>query len=288
MLDETIATTDSDLHILSAGPLSMVVDAGAGARIRSLTWEGREVLTQRDVHPTNHGSTFWDAPQSAWNWPPRAVLDEGVYTVRRSGKTLITTSAVDPETGLTFEKRFRPNPARRRVEILYIITNNSPEREIDVAGWEVTRVPGGFSVFPIAPDDRLPPSALPVSIGGDGLCRYRFDADALASGRKLFAVGSEGWIAHARDDLLFLKRFSETAPGAQAPGHGSVEIWGQDGGIYIELENHGPLTTLKPRASLSTRVDWYVRPLDDSGEDAVIATARDLVRNETFEPWIVS
>jgi len=283
MLGETIATTESDLHILTAGPLSMVVDTGAGARIRSLTWKGREVLTQRDVHPTNHGSTFWDAPQSAWNWPPRAVLDEGIYTAHRSGETLITTSAVDPETGLTFEKRFRPNPTRRRVEILYIITNNSPEREIDVAGWEVTRVPGGFSVFPAGPDTGLPPSALSVEYGSDGLCRYRFDAIDLANGRKLFAVGREGWIAHARDGLMFLKRFFETAPGTQAPGQGTIEIWGQDGGIYIELENHGPLTTLRPGASLSMRVDWYVRPLDDSSEDAVIAAARDLVRNEPFE-----
>lgn len=284
MPDETITKTDSDLHALSAGPLAMVVDTGGGARIQSLTWNGREVLSRRDVHPTNHGSTFWDAPQSAWNWPPRAVLDEGVYTARTSGETLIAISAVDPETGLTFEKRFRPNPARRRVEILYIITNSSSEREMDVAGWEVTRVPGGFSFFPHAVDDRSPPSTLPVEFGRDGLCRYRFEADPQGAGRKLFAAGREGWIAHARDGLLFLKRFAETVPGTQAPEHGVVEIWCQDGGIYVELENHGPLTRLRPGDSLSMRVDWYVRPLGDSSEETAIEVAHDLARNETFEP----
>lgn len=283
MLDETIPTTDTDLHTLAAGPLVMVVDAGAGARILSLTWEGQEILTPRDVHPTNHGSTFWDAPQSAWNWPPRAVLDEGVYAARFDGETLITTSAVDPETGLSFEKRFRPNPARRRVEILYSITNNSVERDIDVAGWEVTRVPGGFVVFPHGADPTLPASALAVDFGNDGLCRYRFDPGALTQGRKLFAAGREGWIAHALNGLLFLKRFHETAPGAQAPGHGTVEVWGQDGGIYIELENHGPLTTLKPGGSLTMRVDWYVRPLSDSSEDGAVAAARALVGAESLD-----
>jgi hypothetical protein len=265
---------------LTAGRATLTIEPESGGRITSLTLDDREILTQRTVHPDNYGSTFWDAPQSAWNWPPRVTLDSAPYQLDRNGETILLTSAPDPQCGLRFRKRFQPQPQYSRFEIVYTITNIAASPSIDVAAWEVTRVPGGLSFFPSAPANDLPGSRLPVTIDAEGICWYRFDAARLNAGRKLFSAAREGWLAHlGADGLLFVKQFPEVRPGRPAPGQGEVEIWGQEGGIYVELENHGPLTTLAVGQSLDYRVNWYVWPAPAVAESDLVAAVRERLRD---------
>jgi hypothetical protein len=283
VIDMPETTTLADRCRLTAGPITFDVDASEGGRIVSFAWEGRETLTQRPVHPLCFGSTFWDAPQSAWNWPPRAILDSGAYDSAKDGGSLVLTSAVDSGSGLRFVKRFTPDAARQRIEIVYTIRNEKSAGAVGVGPWEVTRVPGGLSFFPLGAPAALPPSALPHTVDEHGIVWYRFDASALTSGRKLFATGSEGWLAHRSDDgLLIVKRFAPiTAPSRPAPEHGEIELWGQDGGIYVEIESHGPYTRLEPGESVDYRVHWYLRPVEDGLTDtALVERVRALVAED--------
>jgi len=243
---------------LVSGGASLEVDSRVGARVVSLKCEAAEVLTQPAVHPDNYGSTFWDAPQSAWGWPPRAQLDSAPYEASIEGDTLVCRSAVDAVSGLSFQKRFTALPGAQGFAMRYRIRlhGDRPQR---LAPWEVTRVPGGLSFYPSSDDAALPTSALELAQPGDGLAWYAFDATMLAVGRKHFGATRRGWLAHVTPSrLLFVKQFERVVAAQCAAGHAPVEIWGQDGGIYVELENHGACVSLAPGDCLDYSVRWLV------------------------------
>lgn len=269
------------LHWLCVGDLRFGVDARNGGRIVSFARDGEEILTPASVHAENYGSTLWDSPQTTWNWPPRAVLDQRPYSVRQDGDVLELESGVDP-CGLQFVKRFRADLTARRIEIEYLIRNCSVQ-SISVAPWEVTRTRGGLSFFPYEVTEGLPSNDLHPIVKHDGICWYPFAPAVLELGRKLFALGREGWLAHVgeRQRLLFLKTFPVTPPDQLAPGQGAVEIWGHDRALYVELENHGPYVNLAPEQQLSYRVHWYLEPLPADlrlgvGDPALVAFAREI------------
>ena len=259
-----IKQLDENVWSISGAGLEMRIDAGTGARIVSFTRDGIEVLTQPSEHPQNYGSTFWDAPQSAWGWPPRATLDSGGYKVRAEADGLRMTSAIDAASGLRFEKIFALDVVRGRVRIDYTIENHA-DGECALGPWELTRVPGGLSFFPELEVEGLPPSILEPIERSHGICWYRFDPARLVTGKKLFAGAREGWLAHVTPaQLLLIKRFETVEPARYSPGQANIEVWGQDGGPYVELENHGAYVTLAPAARTEYRVDWYLEHVPEA------------------------
>jgi len=54
-------------------------------RITSFLVDGRNFLTDDKVDSLNWGSTFWPSPQSDWDWPPPAAIDNEPYTVTLEG-----------------------------------------------------------------------------------------------------------------------------------------------------------------------------------------------------------
>lgn len=268
---------------LRAGELKMEIDPAAGARIVSFSLGQTELLTPSSVHPENYGSTFWDAPQTNWNWPPRAALDSEPYSANGSEDQVELTSQIDP-TGLQFSKRIRADLARQCFEIDYGI-RNCADQPVKVGPWEVTRVAGGLSFFPYEEVAGLPPTALEPVCYQDGICWYAFDASYLATGRKLFSGAREGWLAHLGPDRsLFVKTFPDTQPGDYAPEQAEVEIWGHDGGIYVELENHGCYRELAPGQTMSYKVVWHLRRLPENldikqGSADLVQIARQVAAN---------
>jgi len=272
-------TSLQPLQWLVAGELALGVDVAKGGRIVSFSRNGEELLTPASVHPENYGSTLWDSPQRTWDWPPRAVLDTSPYTARQDGDALVLESGVDP-TGLKFTKRLRADPLAERIELEYRISNCG-DAPVRVAPWEVTRTAGGLSFFPFAAAEGLPETDLHPVIQQDGICWYPFAPAVLEKGRKLFALGREGWLAHvcAGRRLLFVKAFPVTSLESCAPGQGAVEIWGHDAALYVELENHGPYVCLAPGEQLRYPVLWYLEPLPEDlrigvGEPGLVALAR--------------
>src|SRR4051812_21547620 len=82
------------------------IDPAIGGRITSLKLNGKDFLTGKEVNDFNWGSTFWNSPQSDWDWPPSAELDNKPYTAKVEANELVMTSQKDPKTGLVVTKRF--------------------------------------------------------------------------------------------------------------------------------------------------------------------------------------
>ena len=251
------------LYTLSVGDNTLSVSAKTGGRIISYTCGGKELLLPSSVHDVNYGATLWPSPQSDWGWPPYAVLDTEPYQASFDGEILILKSKPDVASGYRFEKRFSVSPIDSAVNIDYTICNISKQKK-QVAAWDVCRTTGGLSFFPVGEDTQLPASSLKGISVENGILWYNFNKDSLPEAQKLFATAREGWLAHVKDGLLFVKKFPDTKTTELAPEQGEVEIFAQQAGLYIELENHGSYTTLAPGESLTYHEKWYLKEIEPS------------------------
>lgn len=263
MRPDGIELSDNGIYMLTVGENTFSVSAQTGGRIISFTCKGKELLLPSSVHDVNYGATLWPSPQCSWGWPPYPVLDTKAYQVAIEGNILTLDSRSDPASGYRFRKEFSLCPADSSILIEYSIYNRS-DQEKKVAAWDVCRTNGGFSFFPVGEKANLPVSTLRGVTQQDGILWYRFCKDSLPEAQKLFSTACEGWLAHLVDGLLFIKKFPDTELSELSPEQGEVEIFAQKNGLYIELENHGTYTTLKPGEHLTYKETWFLREADPS------------------------
>jgi hypothetical protein len=182
----------------------------------------------------------------------------------------------DSLSGFQFEKRFSTRPDSA-ISIRYIIRNVS-EKEKQVAAWDVCRTKGGICFFPVGSPANIPENKLNRTKTENGILWYDFDAESILSPQKLFSMAKEGWLAHVSDDLLFIKKFPDIQISQLSPEQGEIEIFAQKGGLYIELENHGPYTTLKPGEELSYDQTWYLLPLKQKEQTQWVNIVRKSIK----------
>jgi hypothetical protein len=262
------------------------VDAAKGARIITFSLGGRNLLTAaKNASDVNWGSTLWPSPQSDWSWPPPAEIDSGTYTPSLAGATLTLSSATANALGMSVTKKFTVDSLAGVVNIEYRISNRGTQSR-SVAPWEVSRVAaGGLTFFPLGEGvpSKGSPALLPLALSG-GVAWLAYDASKVTEAQKALADGSEGWLAHATDHLLFVKAFSDITPAQAAPGEAEIELYADPTRTYIELEEQGALTRLAPGASLTWTVRWFLRELDASvpievGSADLLSTVRALVQS---------
>lgn len=249
-----------EIYTLSGGDNTMIISASKGGRIISLMNKGKEILLSSEIHDVNYGATLWPSPQKNWGWPPYPVLDTEPYDAEYNGQQLILKSRPDTVSGFQFEKKFSVS-SDSSIDIQYRIRNISGQ-EKQVAAWDVCRTDGGISFFPIGEEAAVPANTLEGIHVEDGILWYDFNAGAIPKPQKLFSTAKEGWLAHISGGLLFIKKFPDTNIASLPPDQGEVEIFAQENGLYIELENHGPYTTLEPGEALLYDQIWYLQPID--------------------------
>ncbi|MDR1808924.1 MAG: DUF4380 domain-containing protein [Prevotella sp.] len=257
-------TRTGEVYTLKKGDLSFSVSADKGGRIVSFKRGGCEILTQESVHPNYYGATLWTSPQKYF-WPPSPVLDKSPYTVEIARNTLRLTSKNDTLTGLRFIKEFSISESDTSIVIHYIIENIS-DTVRQAAAWDVVRVLGGLSFFPLK--DRMLPnlsSDLEAVSEENGLLWYDYSPLPVSKGQKLFATTSEGWLAHRQGGLLFIKRFPEVSVSDLPEMQGEAEIFLAPQSLYVELENHSACTRLEKGRSLSYRQQWHLLSLPENG-----------------------
>ena len=253
---------DGGRHVLAWDDVRVEIDAAIGGRVTALRFGGRNLLTEPAADAGNYGSTFWPSPQTAWGWPPLAEIDHGPYRAELEPAAITMRSAINPALGVEVEKRFAADAARGAVTFDFAI-HNLTEVPVQLAGWQITRVPpGGLSLFPTGAGDNppCPPSNLAVR-EAMGVTWYAYDAAAVTEHQKLFADGREGWLAHVDGDAVLVKTFAIVPRAAQAPGEAQIEIYANPSLTYIEIEAQGPYETVAPGAALTWRVVWLVRRL---------------------------
>lgn len=248
-------------YVLDWGAGRIEIDPITGGRVTALHLDGGNLLTGPDVDAGNYGSTFWPAPQTAWGWPPLAEVDHGPYQVIRASDALTLNGASNPALNVSIDKRIAADRARGAVVFDFSI-NNRGAVPVQLAPWQITRVPpGGLSFFPTG-SGNFPPSNLAVREQG-GVTWYVYDRAAITDHQKLFADGSEGWLAHANvgAGTLLVKTFGVVPRAEQAPGEAQIEIYASPAHTYVEVEVQGAYRTIAPGAVLAWRVVWLARKL---------------------------
>lgn len=253
------------LHELEFGERRLVVDSESGARVARFEFRGQNILTDSSYHEIYWGSTLWSAPESDWQHPAPRNLDRGPFRLTNQRDNSLTFESVE-------HARFSQKTIRARktflaeksgsLRVTYEFENAGNDA-FKVAPWEVTRVPGGgLSFFPHKATVKTTPGMNRRL--QDGIAW--FDHAAMGpGGQKIWAHGSEGWLAHAADGLLHVKEFDNLAVQDLAPGEGDVEVYSsgnpQEGKTYVELEALGPYVLLKPGQLTSWGVRWHLEPV---------------------------
>lgn len=248
--------------MLEFSNLYFEVDPQIGARIITFAIKGENILTGPSVNPENYGSTFWTSPQSDWEWPPIAVIDSEPYTARLEGNTIVMTSDVSAQLGVSITKTFSADLGKRAIVLNYRINNESSE-PVTYAPWEISRVPSGGVVFyPTGEGDYNSGSFnLPEITAMNGITWVQYNPQTAPNAQKLYANGSYGWLASLTDRTLLIKSFPAISIEQQAPGEGEIEVYFNTPDSYIEVEPQGAYTEVPPGESLSWTVRWYLRKL---------------------------
>jgi hypothetical protein len=254
------------------------VDAAHGGRIVEVSLGGTNVLMTSQVEGFSFGSTFWTSPQSDWGWPPVAALDGADYASSIQGARLVVTSADFSVEGRTLvvEKAFEVRAPSRALRVEYTIRNEGAD-PIDLAPWEITRVPtGGLTFFPnpIAGVMHYPSAdwtPVPTRIE-DGYTFFPYDEAQIPADRKLFADGGEkGYVAHARGDLLLVKSWNDVSSSGRAPNEGEIELYANGAHTFVEVEDQGRYAALPAQRSVTFVVAWSLLRLPKSIGDAAAA-----------------
>jgi hypothetical protein len=272
-------------HRLELGRHAVAVDADDGGRIVEFSLDGKNALASKSESPLAYGNSFWPSPQSDWNWPPPPELDRMPWTASAEGRHVDLESGVNAALGLGAAQRvtLEPNGALR---IEYKLVNRGTTSK-SVAPWQNTRVrPRGLTFYPCV-GATLPGSTLKPTIVS-GVAWLLHDPSTMTENAKSFADGSEGFLAHVEDGVLFVKVWDDVPREKQAPGEAEIELYVDKTGRFVEIEEQGPYTLLSPGASLPWTVHWLLEPVDpetriEVGSPKLVEQARSLARRAVHD-----
>jgi hypothetical protein len=237
------------------------VDPSFGSRISSFKIDNQEILyPSQSVGDYLWGSTFWQSPQSVWNWPPSTALDQNPYSGGIIGNKIILRSNIDlTYSHLIFKKTFTADLSDTSISIVYTMINKDTQAN-SFSGWEVSRVPsGGLSFFPKGSG----------SIEGDFASKavtikniVWYEQSNTDPGNKKFKCdGLEGWSAHVNEDnILFIKKFIDSPYSKRATeSENEIELYHSGVSGYIELENQSEYKRIPVGDSVSWNMKFTCR-----------------------------
>ena len=278
---------EGDIYSINVQNTSLKIAPSIGGRIMALTLNGKDFLTDSTVNDFNYGSTFWLSPQSDWNWPPSAEVDNKPYTATIQNNELRMVSRPDPKTGIVITKRFSGNKTNGSYSLSYTMSNHSDSVQ-HVAPWEVTRVhTNGLAFFPMGEGD-LRGGLIPLMKLTDGIAWFTYDGAKLPlkGDRQIYTDGSEGWLAQLNNGILLVQQARDIPKEKAAPKEGEIELYAspvKPGKSYVEIEHQGEYKELKPGESSTWEVTWFLRKLPKSiktsvGDASLVSYVRRLLQ----------
>jgi hypothetical protein len=264
--------------------------------VSAFSLNGDDMLIDSRVNRL-YGSTFWPSPQSAWDgsWPPPGAIDPldypgGEYEMDPDfdGVSITLTSEVDADYNLQVVKKFTADLENFAIDLEYTLRSTSGTQRW--APWEITRVyPEGLTFFPMGSGSIATASGnqpLKTTEDANGIVWFEHTESAMSDdpvseqNYKVYTDGSDGWMANARDDLLFVKKFEDIGSGDSADGHGEIEIYCL-GMVYQEMEQQGAEQSIGSGNEIVWNVKWYLRSVPDDaavevGNEALVAFAAGL------------
>jgi Domain of unknown function (DUF4380) len=262
------------------GDVTFEVDPMVGGRITTFKLGATNMLvgSADTMNQYYWGSTLWISPEATkWMQPPPAELDRDPYTAVANDTSVTMTSAGYAKLGITISKTFSVDSKLGAVVIEYKL-NNTTQAAVQMAPWEVTRVfPRGLTFFPKGPTaPTLSTGATMPTTEMNNIIWFNYDLNAITKDSKLYADGSEGWVAHAADGLVFIKSYADVTADKLAPKEGDVELYANTDHPeikrYVEIEDQGAYGDIAANASVSWKSSWFLRKLP-VGVDATPGSA---------------
>ena len=213
------------------------------------------------------GHRLWHAPESM----PRTYFPDNVPVKVEERKGLVRfIQTVETTTGIQKEMDISLSSSQARVKVAHRLRNTGPWA-VELAPWALSvMAPGGKVIIPLPPrgphsdPKNLPPTSTLTLWSYTDLSDARWvwgskyfmlqQNPSQPWPQKIGAMVPDGWAAYANRGRLFLKRFA-FQPGKAYPDHGcSVETF--TNGQMLEVESCGPLTSLRPGASVEHVEEW--------------------------------
>jgi hypothetical protein len=195
-------------------------------------------------------------------------IDAEPYAVSEAEQSLLLTSETNGYLGCIVEKRFAPaesSSGTLGIAVTYTIQNENSV-SFGYAPWEISRVASGTVVYPSGPGGQLAQSTLTLQDALDHSW-YTYDAEGLEDVPKVFADGSDGWLAWAQagsPGALVIKSFEDISSAQFAEGEAEIEVYADPSGDYMEVEQQGAFEEIAPGARLTWTVVWLGVPVDSS------------------------
>jgi hypothetical protein len=270
-------------YSIVSGNVSIAVNPEVGGRITSFTLDKYQFLVSKDDNPGSYGSTFWPSPQSNWNWPPPAVLDNKPYSVIETDDSVELTSGKDTQTGFQFVKIITPGKDNS-INLNYSMINIT-NADKKAAPWEVTRVhKGGLFFYPIGGTSfgkkffRYVPTEIINGILWYQSKKAKNDSDELTT-----ADGSEGWFAYAIGGSVFIKKFKDIQPNTFAPGEKEISLYVNAKFDFMEIEAQGEYQNIKPQEKSTWNMKWIAAKIPsnikiEKGNMKLVEFVRNIVK----------
>ncbi len=283
---------------MSNGAVELLITAELGPRIiRAGLAGGPNLLREYPDHRAQRaagqwrlygGHRLWHAPED----PVRTYQpDNDPVEVRLADDRLIVTQRVESLTSIEKELEIAFGATPGRLTVTHRLRNRGKAPQ-QLAPWALTLMClGGTAIIPQEPfaphGERLLPArpmalwsytnmADPRVTWGQRFIRVRQDT-ALRTPWKVGVRNSQGWIAYAVEDTVFVKQ-TRVDPAAVYPDmNSSHEVYTMAG--MIELETLGPLTVLEPGGPAAEHTEeWLLsRTRLGSNEDEMAANLAPLV-----------
>jgi hypothetical protein len=214
------------------------------------------------------GHRLWFAPEDP---DLVAVPDSAGLVATREREGVRLSGAVEVPTGLVRSIRVLLRPGQTGLELHHELRNVG-SRPVELAPWSITQLPLGGRVIlpqrPATPGHFVRPNRTlvlwPYTSWEDPRFRPR-DGLLMLDGQpgpdlKFGYFNEAGWVAYARDGVMFVRRF-DPQPGQPHPDLGcNAETY--IGSRYVELELLGPLATIDPGANAVLVERWQLAATD--------------------------
>jgi len=251
-------------YVLEFGNTYLEVNPAMGSRIVDVHLKGgTNVLGGMG---DNAGATFWPSPQSAWTWPPTAAasitdINDKPFTPSSDTTSMSFVGMASAAAGISVTKKLTADLAKEAVVVDYTMIGTASGKS--VAPWEITRFPQAGVTFyptgstPVAGNGMV----LPATTTGAG-CTWLTAPSALpAADQKMNADGMGGWLAHAANGWVVVKKFTDTSAAMTAPAEAEIEIYLSSASNYMEVEIQGAYGAVAQGAMVKWTVTWFVRQL---------------------------
>lgn len=256
--------------------VELVVTTDVGPRIIRFGFIGENELGEFPEHAGQTGGDefrlygghrLWHAPESLER---TYCPDNAPVALERQADGVRIMQPTEAKTGIQKEMAISLAPADAHVQVVHRLWNRNLWA-VELAAWALTvMAPGGTAVIPLPPRIPYPQGLLPT--GRLVLWPYTDPADprwrwgrkyillrqdiARPAPQKLGASVPDGWMAHVRNERLFVKTFRYVG-GATYPDLGSTVETFADGRM-LELETLSPIAHVEPGASVEHIETWHL------------------------------